>query len=82
MEKEKLFTKKDLEEAFNKGMSYDYRPSFFPSFNKWFNKHYANLFVSGQGCCDTCKFNEQNKQNVKKCKECINCNLYEQQTLR
>lgn len=59
------------------GMSYDYRPNYFPCFNKWFNKHYANLFFSGQGCCNTCKFNEQNKQNVKKCKECINCKLYE-----
>jgi len=82
MENEKLFTKKDLEEAFNKGMSHDYRPSYFPSFNKWFNKHYANLFVSGQVCCDTCKFLEQNKQNRKMCDKCINCNLYEQQTFR
>ncbi len=72
MEHEKLYTKKDLQEAFDKGKSYDYRPTLFPSFNKWFNKQHLNLLVS----CDTCEFLDQ--KHYKKCKDCVNCNLYQQ----
>lgn len=78
---EKLFTKEDLEEAFNKGMSHDFRPSFFPSFNKWFNLRHLNLIKKShlpneKFSCDTCKYNEYSKRNAKKCKACVEFGLY------
>jgi len=37
-----IFTKEHLKEAFNRGMSYDYRPTFFMCFNRWYNENFVN----------------------------------------
>jgi hypothetical protein len=65
--------KEHLEEAFLKGMSYDYRPTFFMCFNRWYNEKFVDVEK-----CNNCKYTEvKHKTNHKVCKKCIDCSLFE-----
>lgn len=65
--------KEHLEEAFNKGMSYDFRPTYFMCFNRWYNEKFVD-----SDKCNNCKYSEQkSKTNHKICKKCIDCSLFD-----
>ena len=65
--------KEHLEEAFNKGMSYDYRPTFFVCFNRWYNEKFVD-----SDKCNICKYSEvKHKTNHKVCSKCVDCCLFE-----
>lgn len=65
------FNKNDLEMAFKQGEIYDFRPSWYNCFNKWFNKKYID-----ENKCYSCLYSEQ--KNQKKCKECNEFLLFKQ----
>ena len=65
--------KEDLQEAFNKGRSHDFRPTLFMCFNRWFNEK----FVDAEKC-KSCKYsNPRSKTNYKTCEICEDCKLFE-----
>lgn len=68
--------KEHLEEAFEKGRSYDYRPTWYMCFNRWYNEKFVNSEK-----CNTCKYsNPISKTNHNYCKKCIDCSLYKEQS--
>ena len=59
------FKKQDLQDAFEQGRRHEYRPSFSPSFNRWYNEH-----ILGGSKCKDC----QNFENtVKGRRMCMSC---------
>jgi hypothetical protein len=65
--------KKDLEESFKKGMSYDYRPTFFMCFNRWYNERFIDFEK-----CNSCKYSDsKSKTNHRTCEKCIDCSLFD-----
>lgn len=66
-------TKEHLEEAFKRGMSFDFRPTFFMCFNRWYNEK----FVDAKKCLSCTHSAPASKVNYKTCNKCIDCNFFQ-----
>lgn len=63
-----------LQEAFDRGSAYDYRPSRYPCFNRWYNETYVD-----KKKCDNCEFSSNTKLvNRQTCDKCIDCKSFQE----
>ncbi len=57
-------SKEDLRKAFEQGERFDYRPSLYKCFNRWYNENYID-----SSKCNDCEFKEAKKYRT--CKTCV-----------